>query len=303
MPNHDQHLLIEARTNGQPRPARDAVNEILVWLRDRPGAYGVFMAPYISPRAAEICSSQNIGYIDLSGNCRLSFGHVYICQEGRPNRFARKRDLRSLYAAKASRVLRVLLHDPRRRWKLVSLAKEARISLGQASNVKKLLADREWIRTDKDGIVLEAPEELLAEWAENYNYRRNIVHDYYSLYSVGDIERELAQTCRAAGVTYAFTGFSAAERLAPATRYTRVTAFVDGDIGDIARRMKFREVPSGANVSLLTPYDGGVFHGAQEIGGAMVAAPVQTYLDLRGYHVRGQEAADVLLREVIRPKW
>jgi hypothetical protein len=39
----------------------------------------------------------------------------------------------------------VLLNDPKRPWKVQSLAAEAAISLGQVSNVKSLLEDREWL--------------------------------------------------------------------------------------------------------------------------------------------------------------
>src|SRR5439155_948817 len=84
-----------------------------------------------------------IGYVDLAGNCRLSFDQVYIRREGRPNPYIQKRDLRSLYAPKAERVLRVLMAHPYRQWKLTTLAREAEVSLGQAYNVKKLLRDRE----------------------------------------------------------------------------------------------------------------------------------------------------------------
>jgi hypothetical protein len=67
------------------------------------------VAPYISPVSAEICRKEGVGYLDLAGNCRLSFENVFIRREGIHNPFAVKRDLRSLYAAKSARVLRVLL--------------------------------------------------------------------------------------------------------------------------------------------------------------------------------------------------
>ncbi len=94
-----------------------------------------------------------VGYIDLAGNCRLSFDNVYIEQEGRPNLFSEKRDLRTLYSPKAERVLRALLHGPGKIWKIKELAEAVEISLGQASNVKKLLNDREWIQAGPTGFL------------------------------------------------------------------------------------------------------------------------------------------------------
>jgi hypothetical protein len=49
------------------------------------GAYGILVAPYISPQSARLCVENGIGYVDLAGNCRLSFGSVYVERDGKPN--------------------------------------------------------------------------------------------------------------------------------------------------------------------------------------------------------------------------
>lgn len=302
-PDREQILVAEIKSSGQPRLAREAVNQLLRYRESLPDAYGVFIAPYISPQAALICTQEVVGYVDLAGNCHLSFGQVYIEKEGKPNPFAQKRDLRSLYSPKAARVLRVLLTDPRRPWKVQALAAEAQVSLGQVANVKKLLTDREWLRTEQDGFRLGEPAALLAEWAENYDYRRNQVHDYYSLRSIEDIEAELGAVCRREGITYALTGFSGAARFAPAVRYQRVMAYVQDDGETVISRLQLKTVSSGANVSLLTPYDEGVLYAARDCEGIRVVSPIQLYLDLHGFRGRGEEAASVLLEEVIIPQW
>lgn len=161
--DREQTLVAEVKSSGQPRLAREAVNQLLRYRESLPDAYGIFIAPYISPQAASICTQEGVGYVDLAGNCHLSFGQVYIEREGKPNPFAQKRDLRSLYSPKAAHVLRVLLTDPRRPWKVQALADEAQVSLGQVANVKKLLTDREWLRTEQDGFRLREPGALLTE--------------------------------------------------------------------------------------------------------------------------------------------
>ncbi|MCP4681783.1 MAG: hypothetical protein GY864_05600 [Desulfobacterales bacterium] len=125
-----------------PLLAREAVNQMLRYKDKVADAYFVFIAPYISLKAAEICQSEGIGYLDLSGNCLLSFGEIFIQKKDYPNRFKEKRDLKSLYTPKAERLLRVLLCNPGKKWKIKELAVESSVSLGQASNVKKLLFDR-----------------------------------------------------------------------------------------------------------------------------------------------------------------
>lgn len=158
-------IIAAIRSSGQPRIAREAANQLFRYRDESPGMYGVFLAPYISSEAATICEKAGIGYSDLAGNCRLVFGQVYIERLGWPNPSIVKRELRSLFTPKASRILSVLLADPKRPWKILDLAREARVSLGQASNVKKLLEDREWVERSTKGMRLSQPDKLRAAWA------------------------------------------------------------------------------------------------------------------------------------------
>jgi hypothetical protein len=298
-----QSLVLEVKRSGQPRLAREAANQLRRYKESHPEAYGVFAAPFVSPRAAEICFKEEIGYVDLSGNCRLCFNRIYIEKQGSPNRFAEKRDLRTLYSPKAQRVLRVLLSTPRKSWKTKDLSEEAQVSLGQVSNVKKLLADREWVRIEAEGFLLSQPEVLLQEWAENYSYKKNRVRDFYTLKSAPEFETELASAYARENLAYALTSFSGAARLAPAVRQQRVVAYVEESNVDIVSLLSIKEVPTGANVSLLAPFDDGVFYGAREIDGIRIVSPIQIYLDLIGFRGRGEEAAAAILEEVIRPQW
>jgi hypothetical protein len=297
-----QILLVEAKSNGQPRMARDAVNQLIRYRNTYPNAYLIFMAPFISPQAAEICMKDGVGYLDFAGNCFLSFGQVYIEQTGKPNPFRTRRELISLFSPKSSRVLRVLLSNPGRAWKTQNIADEARVSLGQVANVKRLLLDREWI-TRQEGFALTAPWMLLEEWEKVYSYRKNEVRNYYSLKSIPEIEADLAAVCKEKGIEYALTGFSGAARFAPAVRYTRAMAYVYNTREDVASLLNLKEVESGANVMLLDPYDEGIFYGTQVIEDIRVVSPLQIYLDLKGYKGRGEEAAEAILRDVIKPKW
>ena len=68
-------------------------------------------------------------------------------------------------------------------------------------------------------------------------------------------------------------------------------------------RSELKEVGSGANVTLLTPYDEGVYYGVSTREGSRIVSPVQLYLDLIGFKGRGEEAANAILEEVIKPLW
>jgi len=297
------NLIAEVKSSGQPRLAREAVNQILRYKDKVPDAYFVFIAPYISPRAAEICESERVGYLDLSGNCLLSFDKIFIQKKNYPNQFKEKRDLKSLYAPKAERILRVLLCNPGKKWKIQELAVESGVSLGQASNVKKILFDRELISGKRGGFSLKDPVALLREWAENYDYRKNEVQEFYSLKSVTDIETALAAYCNNKKIKYALTGFSGASRIEPAVRYKKAMVYAADLAEEAFSAISLKAVKSGGNLLLFTPYDDGVFYGSTKVNEIQVASEIQLYLDLQGFRGRGEEAAEVLYERIVEKAW
>ncbi len=301
-----QRLVCEVKAIGQPRLARESCLRLLHLVKGSDD-YPVFIAPYVSPGASAICIEMGVGFIDLAGNCRLTFDGVYIQRSAYPNPAVMRRDLRSLYSPKAERVLRVLVTGGPRRWKTQELANETRVSLGQIANVKKLLADREWIDSDDSGFGLRSFDRavmpLTKEWSEIYRLSRSASADFYSMKPVPETESMLVVNANELGGDLAFTAFSGAARLQPVVRYQRVAAYYLGDPEQLAERAGLKRVNSGANVTLLSPYDEGVLYGVRQIDHAPIISPVQLYLDLRQTKGRGEEAAKALLDEVIAPQW
>lgn len=300
--NKSLTILAEYKENGEPRLARLMTNQIKDWVAKGFGLYGIFIAPYISPEASRICAEAGIGYLDLAGNCLISFDTVFIQREGRANPQIRRKKLRSLYSSKAERILRVLLTESKQNWKTETLAKTAKVSYGQVSKVKRLLADREWLTPSKYGIRLSNPEVVLDEWATQYRFQRNKVSEYYAMTDIVEREYQLAEECQRQKIRFALTAFSGAARLAPSVRYQRVSAYVDGDPDALADALGWKRVATGANVSILLPYDEGIFYNTQDGSGLKIVTPVQIYLDLQHDRGRGQEAAQSI-RKVIEQTW
>ena len=72
-------LICEFQSNGQLRHARTALLELRDYVaRLGPEAAPIFMAPYISPAVRRLCQEKNVGYLDLEGNARITFGGVFI---------------------------------------------------------------------------------------------------------------------------------------------------------------------------------------------------------------------------------
>jgi hypothetical protein len=312
-------LVVEAKSSGEPRIARLAAAQLRALINSKPSSYGVFAAPYVTQSTRRVCQEEGIGFIDLCGNCLLAFDGVYVSVEGRPNLFRTGRGLKSLFTPKASRCVRAVLADPSREWRVGDLATEAKVSMGQAFNVKILLLNAELANESGKGPTrrfrLVKPEELLLDWAENYSYTKNTCAGYYSFDDTRTIERRLAEYCRTNNVTYAFTLTSGSALVAPMLRYDTAFAYVAGKQDGLSSALGLKPVETGPNLVLLDPYDEGVFYGARDVGldvraneapaapAGRVVSDIQLFLDLKSYKARGEEAASFLLEQKLRPAW
>jgi len=300
-------LVFEVKSTGQPRYVRMAVSQLKEIIANRKQCYGVFASTFISEESRKICRENGIGFIDLAGNCFFNFDNVYLSVEGRSNPYPTTRPLKTIFYPKSSRVLRVLLYNPKKKWFVKDLAKEAETSIGQTSLIKNKLLEYEYLGVSREKkrakFWVKKPEELLSKWTINYTYKKNKMKNYYSLEDVETIEKKIVDYFNLKNTTYAFTLNTGASMVAPFLRYKRVFLYVFNNIDKIASEMNFKEVSSGSNVILMEPYDEGVFYGLQMIKGVRVVSDIQLYLDLINYKERGEEAAKFLLEERIRKQW
>ena len=299
---HEQSLVVDVASLGQPRQIRAAVTKLSEIRQIDPAVYPVAASVYIGPQSARILKDNNLGYVDLSGNCYLAFEHVLIEKEGKRNVRPSTRPLRSLFAPRATRVVRVLLAEPSRAWRLEELGKAAAVSLGHSHNVVKRLEDLRWLeRDDAQRIHLGKPADLIEAWAESYTYRTNEIASYFAPERVtrrlmGDLARAAAADNR----RYAFTLSAGLSLVAPHTRLGTIHCYLEGDPAPIAAALGLH--PAGeadGALHLLSPYDPGVFYGLVDKAGLKVVCLPQLYVDLRRYERRGGEQAEHLRREAM----
>src|SRR6266851_513158 len=268
-------FVLEVSSLGQPRQIRAVVMRFEEIKREIANAYPVATAVYIGPQSARILKNHGFGYIDLSGNCHLAFENVLIEKEGKRNVRPSTRPLRSLFAPAATRVIRVLLEDIGRAWRLEELAKAAGVSLGHSHNVVKRLEDLRWVERDgNQRITLGKPADLLDAWGDSFTYRANEIASYAAPERVSRrFMGEVARAVSGDGRRYAFTLASGLSLVVAASqRVTGIHCYVEGDPAALARALGLRPAAEAdASVHLLTPYDPGVFHGSLEKGGLKVA--------------------------------
>lgn len=306
-------LICEVKADGQPRHVRGAALQLRDYVQrlasiDAPRrAYPVIVAPFISPASAEICKEAGVGFADLAGNCHLAFGRVYIEKSATENPFRRRRVQRSLFGAKSARVLRLLLAEPHRAWRVVRIAERAKVSLGQVSNLRQLLLDEEWAVVEKGGLRLSKPRELLEAWRQAHRLDPERSESCYTLLHGEALDKALRAALAEAGngAHAVLASYSAGRWLAPFSRVASLYLYADEQGEAVLRKHLMLEPPGkGANVSLMRPKDGGVFLDRIEAGkGMWCTSPIQAYLDLAVSGERGAEAAEHLFNEQIAPRW
>lgn len=296
---HDNRLYRiagECKAQGFPQQLNHAIAQLLRY-RYKVGRNDELMvaAPYITPEGAKVCRDDKVSYFDLAGNCRIAMGTLYIERTGLPNPFQKNvMAAPSLYGMRGERILRTLLQDPKRPWKVIPLKEQTGASAGTVSIIRKLLIDRDWAKDTSDGILLTQPEKLLQDWAHVWGRRPFKPLPYFSRLSQPEVEHKMAEFAQREQHKLALTGAAGAWRYAPMTRYQRTQVYWDGEPEALAQAMEFKKTDSGANVHILTPRDRGVFDFSETIDGVPVVCPVQVYLDLQRDPARGQEAAEHL---------
>lgn len=298
-----RHMLIcEYKSNGQPRYARPALLELRDYVAQRaPQATPVFIAPYISPAVRQLCEEKGVGYLDLEGNARIAFGGVFIERRVADMPVAERRELKSLFRPKSAQVLRTMLREPSRAWRVAELSEISGVSLGHVSNVRTGLIDREWARASDDGLVLSEPGALLDAWRDSYIAPPGERLRFYTLLHGSAFADAARGALRAEGGPgrAVFASFSAAQWLAPYGRTGTHYFFADEEgLSKLHAALKLVSVSNGENVVITVPKDLGLLADTIEPApGAVCTSPIQTYLDLSIAGERGAEAAEHLRQE------
>lgn len=294
----DYLLLCEVKSSGQPRLAREAINQLRASAAKlKRDSFLIFIAPFITPTTQELCRAEGVGYLDFEGNAFVSFGPVYIERSTDRRPQAEKREMRSLFKPRSAQVLRVLLRDPKRTWKLSELAAESGVSIGHVSNVRDALADREWLEKQASGLRLKSPNALLDSWREAYRVPAAEEVRLYTPMHGKQWEQALRQFfSQPEGERLALASFSAAQWIAPYGRFSTNFLYVTSDIrASVEKMLQLSKPAMGENVILWVPSDEGVFTDSFRSDSVMrCTSPLQTYLDLSQSGERGMEAADFL---------
>jgi hypothetical protein len=267
-------------------------------------------AHFLGPNRRALLREMGISYIDMAGNIYLRAEGIFVEREGKPNRMSCQREGLNPYSDKASIVLRILMEEPMRSWKIREIARAAGITPGWASGVIGCMVDRGLVAYNRQsGISLLSGEDVLKEWSDFYDWHKNRFYYYYC--HAYDSQELLDKISKLDNNNAKFAlGFQAGAYLvSPYSTVNQVHLVIDGNSFETVQReiennVELEQRRDGANLILVRPYyrHSALFH-ARKIEKWWVVSDIQLYLDLNRYPLRGREQAEKLLEKVIRPRF
>lgn len=265
--------------------------------------YKLIIAPFVTEASARLCEKSNIGFLDLAGNCLMKYHSIYINIAGKKNLAASKRALKSIFeksSTVSSLILRTMISDVNRKWKLKELSEIVGCSIGQVSKVKDFLLNNAWIEKTPEGIRIIDVESILNEWSKVYSNKNSDTYECYSLDSMAELETKLEKMRKECSIEYYLTGFAGGVRYAPVVRYNKIHCYIAFE--NIKQAMDYlgcKQVDSGANIIFMIPYDDCVLLEHKRINNYNVVSPIQEYLDCMQIKGRGEELAEAILAKEI----
>ncbi|MCY4128224.1 MAG: hypothetical protein OXG15_03150 [Gammaproteobacteria bacterium] len=300
-------LAVHVKANGAPRYVRAGIYQLesyIARLQQVPKGNAnvpiipMILSQYLSPKSRSICTDHEVAYLDLFGNARLVFESVYIERAVADRPVTESRALRSLFTPKAAAILRVLLREPDRAWRVAELADEARASYGHVSNVRRALLEREWIEVESEGVVLVQPNSLLQEWRDSYHPPVCESISGYTTFQGSEFDQRLWDKLNPfpEHPRAIYSLHSAAQRLAPLDPSGIHTFYVNEKGAEVlyAALALTRNV-EGPNVILSVVKDESPFLDAFEpSANVFCSSPTVTYLDLWAGNDHDKAAAENL---------
>ncbi len=242
----------------------------------------------------ERCRQLGVSCLDLNGNLYLRQPGLIVDWERPAKRFRSPDPERNLFSGKSSRLARVLLSFPDRRWKQSELAQTTECSGGLISRLAREYARLGWVEGSWGDWTLTQADALLDAWAaaDNWN-KRGTLRQYSCLERDPEkLARKFLQSSRG---KIAFTQWFAAEHRHPYTELPVVSVYrPQFPEPAILEALDLREVPNGGRLWVIVPHDEGVFQATREANGFPLVCDIQIHLDLLQVGLRGPDAARAL---------
>jgi hypothetical protein len=266
---------------------------------------------------AALCQEHGWSWYDLAGNCRLEIpGVLLIERSGKEPVQAPPRGGANLSTPESARVIRALLapENASRRWtQREMVAHFADLtpavpapSLALVNKVVQHLRDQAFLELlPNRGFRVRDFEGLLQAWRTAYRSDRHLRRPYFTLLQGRALQEKLRSLDPDGEGRLAYAAFSAADIQAPAVRQPRTWLYVNPGVErEFASTIEAKPVDSGENLIVMIPDDNGVSYRVETGANRPPCTnAVQTYVDLASAGGRGEEAAEAILQQRLKPAW
>lgn len=266
-------------------------------------------APYISESVQNRCKELGIGYVDLNGTLLLARRNIYVDVVRPATAYKNPQGVKRIFSGRSRRIVRVLLVNPFKPFRLEEIASETRLSVGQVFQVTKRLHEDGLLERTPQGRMLTKPRQLLRlfskELRTDFLEKRRIFRGFTEM-PPARMAEELAHFCEERRIRCAFTLSSGLEPHERNLREGVTAAYVDIDADEIRNNLRLEVVGRGANVILMMPPEpdntdaGGVFYKTRKLANGMESVnPIQLFVDFSLQGGRGEEQAEFLMEHTL----
>jgi hypothetical protein len=293
-------LLIETKRLLNTRDAPAALRQLQAaaskWGQDDAEVVPVLAARYLAPSTRERIAEAGAGYVDATGNMRVTADRpaLFIADRGADRDPWRGpgRPRGSLKGPPAARVVRALA-DFAPPYTVPELSERAGASTGATYRVVEFLEQEGLIERKRHGRISDVRwRKLLERWSADYGFAdSNTVATYLEPRGLVALTERLASL---PDLDYVVTGSLAAKRVAAYAPARLATLYVR-DLRAAAEALDLRPADTGANVALATGVYDVVYDRAETIDGLRVAAFSQVAVDLLTGPGRNPSEAAALL--------
>lgn len=255
----------------------------------------------IPPGLDQAARELGLSYLDIHGYGRITQpGLVYFAPPGPDDRGPTKARGPSPFAPKASRVVRSLLADHEKEWRLSDLAKITALNPGNVHRVLNRLMDDGYVEREEDSYLLVDPGALLDAWAENGSPAR----ERTAIPVKGDLRSAVEGLLERFHGHAVISGELAAELLAP--HLPAASAVIHCLDANEWARIDLEEIEPPPTPGFRAPGrilldlpDAGVAQFGSEVSELPLVGPAQLYVDLYKQPTRGRQAAEEVRRQLL----
>jgi hypothetical protein len=292
---HQKMAFVEVRPSFKPGDLDALMGAMARRLRSGPMPI-IVISEALSRKAREVLTTEDIGYVDLTGNVRISFDYppVFVEFAGGRAAPAQQQDT-SLRGAKAARLIRFLC-DVKEPYGVLDIEAGARLSRGYVSRLLDRLVEEALIERAPRGPVtrVEWPALIRRRAQDVTLLRTNTTSTFIARGGLEGLLASLPQSPMASDLVV--TGSFAAYRLAPVARPTLLALYsTQRQSAAIAREFGLMDAPEGGDVVVLRPPNEIAVQPFDTVDGVRYAAPSQVAIDCLSGPGRMPAEGDALL--------